>query len=101
VGHVLELSLTLGLTYPAHQMVLPQPKFQIVSHGCVLVHVALGPNLVLLNCCLWRISAPTLTQAEAQVMVGDVMHLLLEQREWEIKQSHADMHGALQQSAHH
>jgi hypothetical protein len=89
VGRVLEISLTLGLTYPAHQMVLPQPKFQRVSDTCVLVHVVLGPTLILFNCCLWRTSAPTLTQTEAQVMVGDVVQLLLVQRDWEIKQSHA------------
>jgi hypothetical protein len=81
-------------------MVLPQPKFQLVSHACVLVHVALDPTLVLFNCYLWRCSASTLTQTEAQALVGDVVHLLLVQTDWEIKQSHADLHGALQQNAH-
>jgi hypothetical protein len=100
VGLVLGLSLTLGLTYPANQKVLPQPKFQIVSHKCVLVHVALGTPLVLFNCYLWRTFAPTLTQTEAQVMVSDVVHLLLVQRDWEIKQSHIDLQRAPEQSAH-
>jgi hypothetical protein len=73
-------------------MVLPQPKFQLVSHACVLVHVALGPTLVLFNCYLWRCSASTLIQTEARVMVGDMLHLLLVQTHW-------DLHGAPQQSA--
>jgi hypothetical protein len=81
-------------------MVLPQPKFQLVSHACVLVHVALDPTLVLFNCYLWRCSASTLTQTEARVMVGDVVHLLLVQKDWKIQQSHADLLGTLQQSAH-
>jgi hypothetical protein len=91
VGKVLEPSLTLGLIYPAHQMVLAQAKFLIVSHSCVLVHVVLGPTLVLFNCCLWRPSAPTLIRTQAQVVVGDVVHLLFTQGDWEIKQSHADL----------
>jgi hypothetical protein len=98
MGHVLEPSLTLGLIYPAHQMVLAVPEFHIVSHACVLVHVVLGPTLVLFNCYLWRPSAPTLIPTEAQVIFGDLVHLLLVQRDGEIKQSHADLQEAIQQS---
>jgi hypothetical protein len=79
-------------------MGLPLPEFHIVSHACVLVHVVLGPTLVLFNCCLWRPSAPTLIPTEAQVIFGDLVHLLLVQRDGEIKQSHADLQEAIQQS---
>jgi hypothetical protein len=77
-----------------------EPKFLIVSHACVLIHVVLGPTLVLFNCCLWRTSAPTLIRTEEQVMVGDLVHLLLVQGDWEIKESHADLQEALQERAH-
>jgi hypothetical protein len=77
-----------------------EPKFLIVSHACVLIHVVLGPTLVLFNCCLWRTSAPTLIRTEEQVMVGDLVHLLFVQGDWEIKESHADLQEALQERAH-